>query len=123
MVKTVIEILKQDCGQLKKLFGELISKHSEIYNLNKSDDLILLIKPYGWKTLSIEGKQLQSRILKEYLQFAEKSRLLLINQPPDSIASFDESKNEISDIINQERTDSSSLEEAKNVVYENLEPN
>jgi len=121
MVKTVIEILKQDCDQLKKLFEELISKYSEIYRWNEPDSFIISTHPYSWKDLPIEGKQLQSRIFKEYLHFAERSRLLLLNQPPDSIASFDESKNEVIAIINQENTYLSSQEEALNEVYKNLD--
>ena len=121
MVKTVIEILKQDCDQLKKLFEELISKYSEIYRWNEPDSFIISTHLYSWKDLPIEGKQLQSRIFKEYLHFAERSRLLLLNQPPDSIASFDESKNEVIAIINQENTYLSSQEEALNEVYKNLD--
>jgi len=121
MVKTVKEILKQDCDQLKNLFEELISKYSKIYRWNEPDSIIMSTHPYSWKELSLEGKQLQSRILKEYHYFAERLRLLLLNQPPDSIASFDDSKNEISAIINQERTYLSSLDEAKNVIYKNLD--
>jgi len=121
MVKTVIEILNQDCKQLKKLFEELILKHSIIYRWNEPGSFIISTHPYSWKDLSDKGKQLQSRVYKEYLHFAERSRLLLLNQPPDSIASFDESKNEIIAIINQENTYLSSLEKALSEVYKNLD--
>ena len=121
IVKTVIEILNQDCEQLKKLFEELISKYSEIYRWEEPDSFIFSTHPYSWKDLSIEGRQLQSRIFKEYLHFAERSRLLLLNQPPDSIAFFDESKNEIIGVINQERTYLPSQEEALSEVYKNLD--
>lgn len=107
--------------QLKKLFEELISKYSEIYRYHESDNFIFSTHPYGWKDLSDKGKQLQSRIFKEYLHFAERSRLLLFNQPSDSIASFDECKNEIIAIINQERTYLSSHEDALSEVYKNLD--
>lgn len=121
MVKTVIEILNQDCEQLKNLFEELILKHSKIYRWNEPDDLICSTHPYSWKELSNEGKQQQSRIFKGYLHFAERSKLLLLNQPPDYLASFDESKNEIIAIINQERTYLSTLEEVLSEVCKNLD--
>lgn len=121
MVKTVIEILNQDCEQLKKLFEELILKYSKIYRWNEPGDFISSAYPYSWKELPDKGKQQQSRIFKEYLHFAERSRLLLLNQPSDYVASFDESKNEIIAIINQESTYLSTKEKALSEVCKNLD--
>lgn len=121
MVKTVIEILNQDCEQLKKLFEELILKYSKIYRWNEPGDFISSAYPYSWKELPDKGKQQQSRIFKEYLHFAERSRLLLLNQPSDYVASFDESKNEIIAIINQESTYLSTKGKALSEVCKNLD--
>lgn len=88
---SVVENIKNMKENLDELFKELLLTHSTIYLWNKPDPYMTFISisgDYSWNDLSIEGKQIQSKIKESYLIFSSIMKALLKNQPLKNIESF-----------------------------------
>lgn len=99
---TVSEQIKNSTEEIKNLLEELILKHSKIYQ--QPDDFIFNFSGnHGWRELSQEGKQLQSRIKEKYSIYYAIIKSLLKNQIQSAINSLEESNKTIIASIEQNK--------------------
>jgi hypothetical protein len=69
---TVIDNLNEAADGLRVLVTELLMKHFEIYEWNRSDDRVVFLSAsgnYAYRDLSDKGRILQAKLLEEYGRF------------------------------------------------------
>lgn len=112
-METFIEQLSIESQQLRRLLQKLILEHSSIEDRFKSSSFVgISLSPFGWKELDLEGKQLQSRLFKQYQHFLARVSILLIGQPKKILDDYQNCKSILDPIVEQEPTWINNTQEA-----------
>jgi len=87
-MKTFLDNLINEFNKVKKLFEELILKHSNIYKWNTDCEEIFFVSPdgdYAFKELNPDGKKIQSELFQLYNHSYNLVSVLLKNQVEPTI--------------------------------------
>jgi rRNA-processing protein FCF1 len=101
-VKTVLENVRGQSARLRQLLEEL-SEYSSIkrwYNPN-NDGFIWIGGHFAWEELSDDGRQAQAKTLEDYRRFYSILKVLLREQPEDTLGKVDEANTRILQLIQQ----------------------
>ncbi len=104
-INTFSNYLKEFADEIKRQFSVLFNDYLElVYSPVKILPGIITIKPgdYYWKELSLEGKQIQSKLHNDYEQFSSIIRTLLCKQIKQIRISFEDYDKSIRSIIEQQ---------------------
>lgn len=72
-METIIELYAKECSRLRNLINNVfLGEHSNIYRWNHPGGFFIIISgDYKFTDLGVDGKQLQSRLIKEFNAFRE----------------------------------------------------
>jgi PIN domain len=102
-MNTVLDNLKNESQRLRSLFEQLKSQSSMIRaDPHFDDDIIWMGPDCYWTALSDEGRQIQARALEEYRKFNAIVRVLLREQPTDTLGRLQELDETILHVIQQD---------------------
>lgn len=102
-MKTVAELLSERGAELLSLLEILLREHSSLYLWNPPGSGIVHVSgDHAYRELDAQGKQLQSRLLEEYTEFADLVAVLLKAQPEKVRKSHDKHRKTILAAITQE---------------------
>lgn len=123
-MNTVVGQLTDDVDELKELFKDFLLNYSKIkYEPHESDGTFVVVgfSDYEWAELNPEGKQLQSRLYKQYNYFVELVRVLISDLVKDSINDFDANAKKVFSYIEHRDVWISSTKEVLDEVNKCLE--
>lgn len=103
-MNTVRDNIQQLGNEMSKLLTELLSQHSAIYRWNTPDEdspFVWAGSDYAWKPLTVDGRKVQSQLLREFEVFTALVNALLHNQAEDTIHRYNEYVPEIKKLIEQ----------------------
>lgn len=101
-METVSDLVTGRGTELLSLLQALLRDHSELYLWNSGDSGIFHTSGnHGYRDLSAEGKQLQSRLFEEYTAFADLVGVLLREQPAKARKSHDKHRKTVLAAIEQ----------------------
>lgn len=104
-MNTIKELLKRDVDRLEIDLNVLLNNYSSIGSrINDDHSDVFFISTSGdrfWKQVSDQGKPLQSKIYKEFNQFADLMFALISNEPKEYIDKFKEYKSNVLECIDQ----------------------
>lgn len=120
---STVEQLSNDLKETKCKIKKLLLDYSKIVRrVHPGDRVIIATGNYGWEELSAEGKQFQSHLFKEYNHLVEIAKSLLSNEPQEYQNQFEEDKNTVLSIIEQNGfTWDKNVEEAYERVVKSLD--
>lgn len=102
-MKTVSELVTERGADLLSLLEKLLREHSSVYQWNRPDSSIFSTSgDYAFQDVGQQGKQLQSQLLEEYMEFADLVRVLLRAQPEKARKSHDKHRKRVLAAITQE---------------------
>ncbi|MGA3373872.1 MAG: PIN domain-containing protein, partial [Terracidiphilus sp.] len=103
MAKTVLENLRAEAEQIRKLLKELLALSSiERDRDSRTSGLVFLNGDFWWTPLKEPGRQIQAKVLEEYRRFYSTIRVLLREQPEDSLGKMAEADGTILKLIQQQ---------------------
>lgn len=102
-MKSIINQLSSEADELIVLITKLIRVHSLIkrWKNSRHDQIFILAGDYCWEELPQEGKQLQTRILKEYGKYSALIRMLVQSLPSQVAKELEKSLKSVLDIVEQ----------------------
>jgi hypothetical protein len=114
--KTTAEYLREDAEQILGGLGELLASSTLRHHqpIQRTRDAVTIwAGPTGeWSELEVEGRRLQSRLLKEYGDFAERIGVLLRGQPEDGVTALEDADTAIRDLLERSNTWHKTTDEA-----------
>lgn len=100
---TVVDLVARRGSKLLSLLESLLRQYSELYLWNPPGSGILHASgDHAYRKLDAEGKQLQSRLLEEYAEFANLVGVLLREQPEKVRKSHDKHRKTVLAVIEQD---------------------
>lgn len=103
-MKTVVDLAAERGSHLLSLLETLLRQHSELYLWNQPGSGVLHTSgDHAFRRLGNEGKQLQSRLLEEYNEFADLVSVLLGKQPSRARKSDEKWRKAVLAAIEQDR--------------------
>jgi hypothetical protein len=125
---TLAEHLKGWADQIEELVRSLVLHHGAPYEWNRNDGgglVIITAHPCAWPDLTVDGWQLQSRLVQEYRDFTNLLRVLLVGQSEDTLRTFSEDIDRLSSLIERKhhayRTTERALAKALESLHRHLD--
>jgi hypothetical protein len=119
-MQTVTENLKQMVDQIRTDVQDLLLNHSKIYMWNEPGSMVITGRPYAYRELSEDGRQLQAKLLEHYQRFQSILEALLRGQPRDTLKALADTQLVLLNTIEQQHTSARNVQEAFNRANEAL---
>jgi hypothetical protein len=102
-METVVGLVARRGSHLLSLLETLLREHSELYLWNPPGSGVLFASgDHAYRKLGVEGKQLQSRLLEEYTEFADLIGVLLREQPDSARKDHEKRRESVLAVIEQD---------------------
>lgn len=99
---TVVDLVAGRGSHLLSLLETMLRQHSELYLWNPpGSGMVHTSGDHAYRKLGVEGKQLQSRLLEEYSEFADLVGVLLREQPDQARKTHEKWRKTVVRVIEQ----------------------
>jgi hypothetical protein len=100
--ETMIETLSARAERIQELLAELLTEHSSLRSMNwRSSDIVLIGASNAWGELSPEGRQLQSKLLRELERYGPLIETLVRGAPEATRKSVTKANERLREVIDQ----------------------
>ncbi|MCP4168385.1 MAG: hypothetical protein GY759_21175 [Chloroflexi bacterium] len=100
-MQTITSKLEGMADGIAGLMREFLLKYTTLYNWNSGGFFVISGGDFAFGELSVEGRQLQSRLLEDYRRYYALLSVLLSGLPNTSLVDICEADKSISDILEQ----------------------
>jgi hypothetical protein len=111
-MQTVTENLKQMAEQIRTDLQELLLNHSKIYMWNEPGSMVITGRPYAYRELAEDGRQLQAKLLEHYQHFQAILEVLLRGQPRDTLRALSDTQRLLLNTIELQHTSARNVQDA-----------